>query len=633
MRKWIIALTILFSLCIFSVAYGEKPIKEKLFVGGKEGLYIVKFEKLNTLKVENHIGKETPVITSALEGDYLFVGTENGISIYSLKDPDKPDLLSKFVPKIENFPYPSSYPHKIFIEEERVYIPYGISGILILDIHDKKMPEKIGRYKDGTVFYDVVVKDRYIYTSSSSGLVIINAKNPENPKKVKILIPPEKKKSKFPIYLSLIKGYLFVGMGNTLYVYDMENPEDPIMIKEKKIADLISGLYFYDDYLFIVDDRGFTLRVFKLNISKKKTKKGTNITVDMKKRGIFKSNYPIKSLLYFRDFLYLAMGKYGIEVVNMDSLERIFKKDILNIYTDCVSIGSYGKFMYAVDTKEGLIIMDKEKMIPVNWYGTLRGAIDFTESKKYGYFLQRGRLSSLSIKEDGEPYRIDSTQKVPERAFRIYKEREKLYIAALDYGLFIYDTEKDLTSPELIKKYATDGNLYDIYPDGDVLYIADGKAGFFALNIQDTENIKILRRYKTKSPLISVFKFREILYLGEKDGTLEIISLENPKKIEIIGSIKLTSPIVKIKKWGDYLFLATGPSGIKILKMGSPYSLPKLISEIKTNGYAWDMFYEDKKLWIADGENGVVVYALDNINEPRKLKDLDWFSANIINIK
>ncbi len=625
---------LIFSILFLSVtAYSEKPIKERLFVGGAEGIYVIKFDTLNTLKIETHKEKGIKVITSLIDSNYLFIGEKNGISIYSIENPKEPTLLSKFIPKIEDYPYPSSYPHKLFIERDKMYIPYGISGILILDIKNKKLPEKLGKYNDNTVFYDLVVRDRYIYASSDKGVIIINAKDFGNLKKVQKLMTYKEKEKPIPIHLRLKEGYLIAGKKDSLYIYNIDDPESPMLIKKIKIADNMTNFYLEEGYLFIIDDNGFTLRAFKFNISKKKTKKGTKVSVNTKKIGVYKSIYPIGDLVYFRDFLYLSLGKYGIEALNIENLEKITKRRGVNLYTDCLSITLGEKFVYAVDQKEGLLVIDKKDMVPINWHRTLNGAMDFCKAKKYGYFLQKGRLSALSIKEDGEPYRIDSTWKVPERAFRLYLSDKRIYVTSLDYGLFIYSLKKDPTFPKLIKKYATDGNLYDLYTEGNILYLADGKAGFFVIDATDTENIKVLRRYKTKSQLLSVFKYQDTVYLGEKDGTLEVISLENPKKIEVIGKVKFISPIVKIKKQNNYLFLATGLSGVKILRIESPYNPPNLISEIPTNGFVWDIAIEKDDIWIADGENGVVIYNIEDIKKPKLEHDIDWFSANTIDIK
>ncbi len=632
-KSRIIFFLIISLLIISTFAYGEKPIKERLFIGGAEGIYILKFDSLGKLKIENHIEKNIKVLTSLIEGNYLFVGEKNGISIYNVKNQKDVTLLSRFVSKVEDYSYPSSYPHKLFIERDRLYIPYGISGILILDIRNKKLPEKIGRYNNNTVFYDLVVKDRYIYASSDKGVIIINAKDPENLKKIQEFMSYKKKEKKIPIHLKLKEGYLIIGKRDSIYIYSIDNPESPVLIKKVKVADSMINFYLQDEYLFVIDDNGFTLRVFNINILKKKRKKEIKISINTKKIGIYKSNYPIEGLVYFRDFLYLSLGKYGVEIVSMENLEKITKKMGLNLYTDCLSISVGKRFAYAVDQKEGLLVIDKKEIVPINWHRTLKGAMDFYKAKKYGYFLQKGRLSTLSIKEDGEPYRIDSTWKVPDRAFRLYLANQRLYVASLDYGLFIYNLKKDPTFPKLIKKFATDGNLYDIYAEGDILYLADGKAGFFVIDAKDTENIKILRKYKTKNPLFSIFKYEDIVYLGEKDGTFEVISLENPKKIETIGSLKFTSPIIKIRKEKNYLFLAAGFSGVKILKIDSPYNVPHVITEIPTKGFVWDIDIEGDELWIADGENGVIVYNIEDINSPKLKKDIDWFSADSIEIK
>ncbi len=632
MKKGILALIFTIFL-LYNIAYGEKPIKNHLYIGGKEGLYIVKFKKIDKLEIEKHLLKDTGIITTHVEDNYLYIGDKNGVYIYSLKDPENPELISRFVPQIEKYPYPSSYPHKIFIERNRMYIPYGISGILIVDLRDKKVPSKMGIYNDNNVFYDMVARDRYIYTASSEGLVIINAKEPKNPKKVTVLIPKTKKDAPFSLHLSVRDNYLFVVKRDTLSIYNIREPETPKLIKSKKVGDNIEYFLLYEDYLFAVDDNGFTLRVFELQINKKKTKKGTEVSAKIKKVGTFKANYPIEDLVYFMNYIYLSMGKYGIEIVNIDNIEHIFKKKTLNLYTDCISITKDNKFIYAVDEKDGLIILDKKKMVPINWYRTLKGAVDFYKDKKYGYFLQKGYLSALSIKEDGEPYRIDGISNIPPRAFRLYKKEDDIYVCALDYGLFFYSTKKDKTAPKLVKKYATDGNLYDLYPEGNIIYMADGKAGFFVIDITDKKGIKVLRRYKTKSPVTSIYKIDDIIYLGEKNGTLEIISLENPKKIEVIGTMKFTSPIVRIKKDGNYLFLALGEGGVKALKITSVYTVPTLASSIDTKGYAWNIVIDGDILWIADGENGIVVYDISDITTPKELKDLDWFSAHTIEIK
>ena len=639
MKKLLILFSVLVFIIIypFNFAYGEKPITKSLFVGGKEGLYIVKFEKLNKLKIVKNIEKNEVITALKVDGNYLYVGYKNGrISIFDIKDPQNPLLISSLYPLKRTYDYPSSYPNVIFIDNNRLYISYGITGIYIIDVKDKKFPKILGLYSDGNVYFNLVVKDSYIYASFSGGIKIINATDIKNLKEVNVLKIDETNSKKVKILtISLIcidKNYLYIGDKNTLYVYEIENPGTFKLLKKKKIANFIEKLIINNKTLFIIDDKGYTLRVFTVETYKKKKKKEEITSLRLIPKGVYKSKYKIKDIEYFRDFLYLAIGKHGIEIVNMENIEKIRKNNIINIYTACVSIFAENSFIYATDIKEGLLILDKKEKGIIDLYATTKDTLDFYKTKRYGYLLQKGRLTSLAFKENGEPYRIDITNKVPNQAFRLYIEDDRLYIAALDYGLYIYDRKDDPTSPPLIKKYATEGNLYDIYPEKDILYIADGKAGIFILDTTQEEEIKILRRYKTKNPALSIYVEGDILYIGEKDGTLEVISLDDPKKIETIATLKLRNSIWKIKRKDNYLFLALGTGGIGILQIDQVYASPKLIKKIPTNGYVWDISVEDNLLWVADGENGVIAYDISEINKPKKIVDLNWFSVDILEI-
>ncbi len=70
---------------------------------------------------------------------------------------------------------------------------------------------------------------------------------------------------------------------------------------------------------------------------------------------------------------------------------------------------------------------------------------------------------------------------------------------------------------------------------------------------------------------------------------------------------------------GDTLFLASG-GGVLIFDVSNSYS-PVKISEVHTNirGNAVDVFYENGKLYIANGDAGIEIWDVTDITNPVKL--------------
>lgn len=162
-----------------ALGFGIETIFNKdslLFIGSQDGMYIysvVRPEFPTELSHVSHIRSCDPVVAS---GDYAYVilnsqsvwcgGTENSLNIYDISDLRNPEL--KFTDNL-------NYPKGLGIDGNKLFVCDAIAGIKVYNVRDPLKPEWMDDLSnipqaDGITPYDVIPVNGLLLTSTDRGL-------------------------------------------------------------------------------------------------------------------------------------------------------------------------------------------------------------------------------------------------------------------------------------------------------------------------------------------------------------------------------------------------------------------------------------------------------------------------------
>lgn len=166
------------------------PFRDKLFIGSQDGMFVFDIsnpKKPNHLGTALHFRSCDPVVA---DNDFAFVtlrsnnrgcvGTLNQLNVYDIQGNNimSPKLLSEM-----NMPEP----HGLGLKGNALYVCMGTAGLNVLDVTDKKQPKSVKRITTeglATEFIDVIPYDNLLITYVKGGIILYDISSPFNPVKL-----------------------------------------------------------------------------------------------------------------------------------------------------------------------------------------------------------------------------------------------------------------------------------------------------------------------------------------------------------------------------------------------------------------------------------------------------------------
>ena len=159
------------------------PYKDKLFIGSRDGMYIFSIANpSNPVKLgeARHVRSCDPVVANdtvayvTLQGGSACGPAQDGLYVYDIKDITKPVQTSLF---------PISTPFGLGLKDSVVFVCRGGSGLSLVNVKDPYSPKLMYTITDGN-FKDVIPYDDILICYVSTGLLIYDISNLEQIKKV-----------------------------------------------------------------------------------------------------------------------------------------------------------------------------------------------------------------------------------------------------------------------------------------------------------------------------------------------------------------------------------------------------------------------------------------------------------------
>jgi hypothetical protein len=151
-------------------------------------------------------------------GEYLFFGTQNGMLIYSLSNPERPSYISTYTHIVSCDP--------VVVSGNIAYVTLstgnrcnrGVNQLELIDISNIQQPRLIRAYQYVNPKGLAIAGDYLYLCDGSAGLKILDVKNPNNVKMIKQI-------DLFDTYDVIKKGDILTITGlDGIYQYDCSDP-------------------------------------------------------------------------------------------------------------------------------------------------------------------------------------------------------------------------------------------------------------------------------------------------------------------------------------------------------------------------------------------------------------------------
>ncbi len=200
--------------------------------------------------------------------------------------------------------------------------------------------------------------------------------------------------------------------------------------------------------------------------------------------------------------------------------------------------------------------------------------------------------------------------------------RDHYAFAAATAGLIVYDIA-DPYDVKIVGKTYISGSSVSISLKGNHAYLCAGPSGLWIIDISDPSAPEEVGYYDTKGAAMACAKKGNLCFVADGTFGLLVLDISDLKNISKV----LTHDIKDAKDYyrdllidHNYLYAAVGFNGVNIFKIEGKSI--DLISSIDTPGEARTLALSDKKMYVADGGEGLRIYDISNPEAPKELSSI-----------
>ena len=212
-----------------------------------------------------------------------------------------------------------------------------------------------------------------------------------------------------------------------------------------------------------------------------------------------------------------------------------------------------------------------------------------------------------------------------DNAYRIHLANGNVYVVDNSKkGLKIFNQQEmqDAPNPKPIGTFLTVGNAYNVWVDGDTVYLSD-----------DNEGVQILDFGRIDVPAIAGkveifgFDFQVVDgYAYVASGNLQIVDVRNRFKPEIISTVRTPGLVSGVQFRDGFVYLTDWQAGFYIVDVRNRNS-PQIVVHQPTAGNATTVALFRTYAYIADGAAGLQVVDVSQPSQPRWLNHYDASGA------
>jgi len=360
---------------------------------------------------------------------------------------------------------------------------------------------------------------------------------------------------------------------NCVFLVDISNPENPLIIEELYDFHHINNIAIKDSIAYVCDDDGLKLVDYN-DLS--------NIIIN--------TYFPTEEVhhVYIYENQAVFVHSNGFEIINVSnasspvqivSIETGYYVERAEIIED---------FLYLM-VEDGIKIFDisqiNDPVLLGEYINDFYNLDSFAVYNEKIYIADWSDITVINISDPTNPSFISMNPNflLPHN---ISIQNDILYLCGIFSGFSMYDIE-DINNPVLVNTYSTPREAIHYAVQDDILYLLDWSYGLQVIDMDNSTNPYEVYRYFDEFSYVEGFDFTDdYIYYADMLNGLGIYERNNPAEpIYLIGDEMGTSIIYDNNI--VYLSYRTGSNfsvGIKIYDVSNPES-PELLNTIMTENY------------------------------------------------
>ena len=296
---------------------------------------------------------------------------------------------------------------------------------------------------------------------------------------------------------------IFVGSGGGVFVTDVSNPENPVILSEVRARSLVDKSY-YD----AATERLYLAAYFS----------GVEIwDLSDLYNPVFLSRcptepYPRGGIYASGDYVFAATVGYGLRVIDVSDPVNPFEVAFCNIGSNVWYMAVLGDYAYLVDSVTGLKVVDISDPLNPTIEASYPGATgDIVIIGNYAYFAKYGYgLKIYDITDPLNAFEVGGCT-VTGYPYKIAVYEDHAFISGNECGLVAINIV-DHANPYVVSNYAS--NYTYIATAGGYIYVTSNVDGFIVFDISDTASMQIVGGYGMPGYTTDMAVSGDYVYVG-----------------------------------------------------------------------------------------------------------------------
>lgn len=538
--------------------------------------------------------------TSLIIGETLLLGSNDGLNLVNIADPDSPRLLNTYLSgrSVVDLHY----------SEGKLFVSCGRLGLVIMTLKQERL----------TIDSEIWTGDTTTTSFFHAGHLYVNTYSGG----LKVYVLNELMSPRLIGQLDLgniIRGMAFYGerlflfdRNGTLSLYDCSNPATLKLLDQVRFESGVRAVLAKNERLYVALSDSF--RVFGLGQPDQ-----LNRLDRLKLYQAWDGFGSIMSLIEGQHHLYLIDRSVGLRTFDLReqtlSEQKAFAEGLQ-------TLAEKGEYLYVTGSLEGLLTIDRRHLRSrqvISWISSLPGVSDGIVLDNLFYLSFRHAGVGGVAFVDKQQRRAVHFDNAPKPSFSLTRYQNFLFANQNNAGVKVFDISVR-TSPQLIADWP-DYSANRLLVINDYLISYSLRTGLRVTTIADIGAASVVDEVAAPQ-ILGMVAMNDHLICVSYDQGLLIYRVHANGKLEQISRLRPPFPAQQFDQQVDIdvheglAYIANGRSGLLIVDVMDP-TRPKLVSTIALPGYSKGVRFHENLAYLVTLRDGVHIVDVTVPDQPQ----------------
>ena len=517
---------------------------------------------------------------SLIVDDLLLLGSNDGLRLISIADPESPRLLETYLSgrSVLDLQY----------ADGNLFVSCGRLGLAIMSLHNNRLTVEAEVWT-GDITTTSYFHAGHLYVNTYAGGLVIYAIS----ESMQVRQVGELRHDSTIRGMAFYDDRLFLyDRHGMLYLYDCSNPAELLQLDQLRFESVVRSVLVKNAKLHVALPD--SLWIFDL---------ADPDQPDLLK--VWDDFGSIMRLIEGQDHVYLIDRSVGLHILDSHDLSLTVQKSFAE---GLQTLAERGGLLYATGSLEGLLTIDRQHLRSrqvVKWVDGLVRVTDGLVSDDI-FYLSSGGGVALVEKSEG---RAQGFADALERSTALSRYRDLIFTAQATGGVQIFDVAIP-DSPQLIADWP-EYSANRLLVIGDYLVSSSPRTGLVVTAITDVGSAHTVDQIDAPQ-ILAMAAEGDYLFCVAYDKGLQIYRVHGDGTLQQVSHLLAPFPAdqfdqqVDIDVKNGIAYIANGYSGLLIVDVKNPVQ-PQLVSALGLPGYSKGVRYHDNLVYLVTLRDGVFI--------------------------